>query len=461
MKSTSKLVNVTRQKDSRTYNGAVTHSTSLNNVVDLFFIAGASRNIGEQEIVTMLERSAAEDLGLTLKVIFWAGDIRGGAGERRFLRIALSWLEQRWPSVLEGNLINVPYYNRWDSLFHLKTDKIFEVISAALSEGNGLCAKWLPRKKQYDNFGARLRKHFGITAKQYREDIVALSKTVEQKMCSKEWGGIDYKTVPSVAMNKYRKAFKRNDESRFTQYIDSVNKGETKINASAIFPHDIYKKVDRSCDAAAIEAQWNALPDYMAGNNERILPVCDVSGSMCGDPMAISVALGLYISERNRGVFKDAFVTFSERPQMHYLKGSVVDRMCQLSRADWGYNTNLNAVFQLLLTRAAQEGCSEEDMPTTILIISDMEFDSCSHFTNYEAIKGSYELAGYTLPKIVFWNVNGRSENVPTPSDKEGVALVSGASPAIIQSVLTGKTFTPFDIMLETLNSERYDRVQI
>jgi hypothetical protein len=299
----------------------------------LFFIAGASRNMSEQDVRTMLERAASEDLGLTLRVIFWAGDIRGGAGERRFFRIALSWLENRYPTILEGNLVNVPHFNRWDSLFHLKTDKVFEVISDALGKGNGLCAKWLPRKKQYNNFAARLRKHFGISAKEYRQDIVQLSKTVEQHMCKREWGAIEYKTVPSVAMNKYRKAFKRNDESRFTQFIERVHEGKEKINASAIFPHDIYKAVERGEDARAVEAQWNALPNYMVDTDERILPVCDVSGSMIGDPMAISVALGVYISERNKGPFKDAFVTFSERPRMHFLQGTLLNRLNSSSRS--------------------------------------------------------------------------------------------------------------------------------
>lgn len=461
MESTSKLVNVTRQEDARTYNNAVTHSTSLNSVVDLFFIAGASRNMNPAQICRMLEAAWVEDAELTLRVIFWAGDIRGGAGERRFFRIALAWLESRYPETLEKNLTNVPHFNRWDSLFHLNTDKIFEVISDALAEGNGLCAKWLPRKKQYENFAARLRKHFGISAKQYRQDIVALSKTVETQMCAKQWKEIEYKKVPSVAMNKYRKAFKRNDETRFTQYIDAVTKGDEKINASAIFPHDIYKAWDRGDDARALEAQWGALPNYMEETAERILPVCDVSGSMWGDPIAISVALGLYLSERNTGPFQDAFVTFSECPQMNYLKGTLVQRIEQLRRADWGMNTNLNEVFQLILMRAAQTGCTEEDMPTTVLVISDMEFDACGTFTNYETIKGAYELAGFQLPKLVFWNVNGREGNVPVSAKTKNVALVSGASPAIVKSVLSGQDFTPRGVMIETVGNERYDRVTV
>lgn len=461
MESSAKLVNATRQKDALTDNQAVTHSTSLNSVVDLFFIAGASRAMNEESIISMLERAWVEDAQLTLKTIFWAGDIRGGAGERRFFRIALKWLENNHFDDLIKNLYHVPEYNRWDSLFHLETQEALELIRKALDEGNGLCAKWMPRKKQHNNFADKFRRYVNADAKTYRKNIVELSKTVEQQMCAKEWSKIKYEQVPSVAMNKYRKAFSRNDESRFVRYIESVNKGETKINAGAIFPHDIYRSLRTGGDEKSINAQWNALPDYLADSNERMIPVCDVSGSMCGLPIEISVSLGIYLSERNKSVFKDAFITFSGNPKMEYLKGDFVSRCRQLSRAHWDMNTDLNKVFELILSKAIDNDLSQEDMPTTILIISDMEFDYCGRLTNYEKIVQNYEDAGYEIPKIVFWNVNGREGNVPVNAKKKNVGLVSGCSPAIVKSVLTGDTFTPESIMKKVLLSERYEPIKL
>jgi len=466
MKSQSKFVNSMRQEDARTVNGALTNSTSLNSIVDLFFIAGASRSMDPSDIKSMLTAAWVDDKVLTLRLIFWAGDIRGGAGERRFFRIALEWLHKKYPKFFEAVYTFVPEYNRWDSLFSFQEKNILQFIYHNLvEEKDGLLAKWMPRKKQYNNFASAFRKAFEMSHKEYRKLIVSLSDTVEQKMCAKEFKAIEYSAVPSVAMSRYRNAFYRNDEDRFSEYITAVTSGEEKINASAIFPHDVIKSYlygdDRSADA--IVAQWNALPDYLADTDIRFLPVCDVSGSMCGLPMTISVALGLYLSERNQSVFKDAFITFSKRPEMQYLVGTLTERIDQLSTADWGMNTNLTAVFDLVLSKAIDGKIDPEDMPDNLLIISDMEFDSAVGYgrddTNYNALRDSYSRAGFTMPQLVFWNVNGRRGNVPVSEKTKNVALVSGASPSIIKSILTGKDFTPVGIMKETLNDERYDPI--
>lgn len=481
MKSKSRLVNQTRQKDALTANNAVTHSTSLNNVIDLFFIAGASRNISDTDIENMLEKAWSENSILTLKCIFWAGDIRGGAGERRFFRVALKWLKKRHPDTFNKNFKKVPEYNRWDSLFLFNEKPVLDYIYKALTEEkNNLCAKWMPRKKQYDNFASTFRKTFNLTPKEYRKMIVKLSNTVEQKMCNKEWDEIEYPQVPSVAMNKYRQAFLRHDKERFNMYIEDVQKGKEKINAGAIFPHDILKKVislfttnivfggnvkinkKELENPDAIVAQWNNLPNYMKGNREKILPICDVSGSMfCMHnlPISISLALGLYLSERNEGLFKDAFITFSENPKMEYLKGDFYDRVQQLASSEWGMNTNLTAVFQLILNRAVKNHLTPKEMPDKLLIISDMEFDSCSDLTNYEQILREYASAGYKVPKIIFWNVNGRPGNVPVCSKTKNVALVSGASPTIMTSILGGEDFSPESVMKKTLKHDRYKEI--
>jgi hypothetical protein len=225
----------------------------------------------------------------------------------------------------------------------------------------------------------------------------------------------------------------------------------------------IYRqKVNASEDVVrAVEAQWGALPNYMEGSKERILPVCDVSGSMYnGNGLAIkvSLALGLYISERNEGIFKDALVTFSASSKMHYLQGSLSQRIAQISEDNM--NTDLQSVFSLLLQTAVKHNIPESEMPTKLLIISDMEFDYVgAHNTNLDRIKDFYATKGYTMPEIIFWNVNGRPNNVPTHAHDPRIGLVSGFSPSILQSILLGAIETPLQLMKRTVNAERYLKI--
>jgi len=287
--------------------------------------------------------------------------------------------------------------------------------------------------------------------------LVSMTKVVETQMCANEWSEINYSQVPSVAMNKHRNAFFNRDGQRYAEYIADVQAGKQKINASVLFPHQLYQAIQNGENADAVEAQWNALPNYMEGSTERIIPVCDVSGSMEGLPMDVSISLGIYISERNEGIFKDAFLTFSERPEMNYLKGSLSERMRQLQRADWGMSTNLQATFDLILNSAVRESLPEDEMPTKILIISDMEFNSaCRGGSNLDSIKAKYSDAGYKMPEIVFWNVNGRLGNVPASAKDSGIGLVSGFSPSILKSVLQGEIYSPEQLMLDTVDTARY-----
>ena len=331
-----------------------------------------------------------------------------------------------------------------------------------------LLAKWLSRKGYEFN---KVRKYLGLNPKEYRKLIVGLSNTVEQKMCAKSWDAITYPHVPSVAMNKYRKAFLKNDTNRFNEFIGLVHEGKEEIKAGVLFPHQLYQAYKNHEDQRAVEAQWINLPDYMVDSNERVLPICDVSGSMTTGlggskvtPMSVSVALGVYISERNKSIFKDAFITFSSNPTMQYLKGSLYERLRQLETAEWGMSTDLEAVYRLILNKAVSAGLSESDMPTKLLIISDMEFNSCARNGNDTALKmisRMYSEAGYKMPEIIFWNVNGRLGNVPSKYDQKGVGLVSGFSPSILKSVLQGNIDTPESLMLRTVMSERYEPITI
>jgi len=339
-----------------------------------------------------------------------------------------------------------------------------------------LLAKWLSRKGTEAN---KIRKFLGLTPKEYRKLIVSLSSTVEQLMCSKHFDVINYEHVPSVAMNKYRKAFYKRDPNRFVDYIDNVKKGVSKICAGAIYPYQLYDaflKSKSEIDTKAIEAQWYSLPNYMEGTKDKIMPMIDTSSSMTwygGIPSRVAWSLGVYISERNESIFKDAFMTFATNSQMIYLKGSVSERFRTIARAPWGGTTSVESAFNLLLGKAIENNLTQEDMPTVLLILSDMQFDPSK--TNYkhtslEMIKSKYAAAGYKVPKIIYWNLRAEKNNVTASSFDENVALVSGYSPSTLKSILLGddvqnedepKKETPYETMMKTISSDRYESVTI
>lgn len=297
-------------------------------------------------------------------------------------------------------------------------------------------------------------------------------------MCAKEWSKIDYSKLPSKAMSDLMKAFSKNDLERFQSYLTSVEKGEAKINAGAVYPYDVVKNLKQGNTKGA-NVQWDALPNYMETSEERILPVVDVSGSMetpAGQNatvtcMDVAISLGLYISERNVGPFKDAFITFSESPKLQVLGGTLSERYNQLARADWGMSTNLESVFKVILSKAIASKVAEQEMPTMVLILSDMEFNSATNSyrstsawnpTAQEMIRKMYEEAGYKMPSIVYWNIQSRGDNnKPVQFDTNGTALVSGFSPALLTNLLGGKDMTPFSMMMSVIDSERYSVITV
>jgi hypothetical protein len=291
-------------------------------------------------------------------------------------------------------------------------------------------------------------------------------------MCSKQWDSINFSHVPSLASARYQKAFGRNAPESYSAYIRELQKPESerdprvKINASAVYPYDVVKSVV-SGNAAVADEQWKALPNYVG--DARILPMVDVSGSMGSlgygnvQPIDVAVSLGIYLSEKNTSEFKDLFLTFSECPRMCALQGSLTQRVQQLERADWGMSTNLHAAFDEVLRVAVQGRVAQEDMPEVLLILSDMQFDSCTRFDDnaQQMIRRKYEQAGYSMPRIVFWNLSpyGNS-NTPVRFDDAGVCHVSGFSPAIMKTVLSVEeleNFTPYNVMVQTLETERYN----
>jgi len=459
-------------QEARTDNGMKARKSTANACVDFFYAVGASRG---KDVIPQFIAAYVENREVALRIALWARDVRGGAGERQIFRDILNYLENTDADASQSLLAKAPELGRWDDLLVTKTAeaKAFAnaVISHALKAGNGLCAKWMPRKGER---AVELRKFLGLSPKAYRKLLVGLTKVVETQMCAKDWDNINFSHVPSLAAARYRNAFQRNTPE-FTKYVESLVKGDAdvKVNAGAVYPYDVTKSVIGNyynalteTENAFIEKQWGAMENFIG--DASLLPMIDVSGSM-GCPaggnakltcMQVAISLGLYCADKNTGVFKDTFLTFSGNPQLQKVSGSIVQKLGQIRRADWGMNTNVIAAIDKILQVALQGNVPQEQMPKMLVIFSDMQFDRCAQFDDsaMQAFTRRYESAGYEMPKIVFWNLNG-ANNVPVKSTEAGVALVSGFSPALMKALLSNELekFTPESIMLKTVMVERYD----
>lgn len=456
----SKLISALRTEDALTANGAVTHSSTDSALLDLFAIGGSLRNVDESTIIGVWTKAYAESNKLALQMLLWIRDARGGAGERRTFRVIYGWLKKYAPEHATMLAERVPTVGRWDDLWKSGpvSERELELIASNLE--NPLLCKWLPRRGDFFQQLA-YKKEWSLGT--LRKHLAAVSKTVEQFMSANKWGQITYEHVPSKAMSIYNGAFGRHDKGRFDTYVTSVTKGETKINASVLFPYDLILAASKNKNAAVVEAQWKALPNY-ANTDENILVVADTSGSMGSfgttvlAPIHASISLAMYTAERNKGIFKDTFITFSAHPELQMLAGNFMNRIAQLSRAAWGMNTDIQAVFSLILDKAKKFNVPAEEMPTKIIIVSDMEFDACASNrseTNFNEIRKLYLASAYEMPALIFWNVNGRPGNNPVKLSNKNVALVSGYSPSIIPSIL-GESISPYDVMMKTIDKERY-----
>ena len=476
----SRLAEALQTKNTTTKNGMTTSSSSLNECVNLFFSIGAMRGKSSTKVIELFSKAFNENPRTAMRILFWSRDVREGAGERQIFKDIMSYLAENHPEVVKVNLDLIPEYGRWDDVQVLfgtsLEDDVITLLVQGLKDANGLAAKWMPRKGLVFN---KVRKSLKVNPKELRKLIVSLSNTVEQKMCSKRWTEIEYPKTPSLAMSRYTKAFGRNDGERFSEFIESLKKGEVKVNAGALYPYDVTKNL-RFGNKDLANEQWKALPNWMEGSKELILPMVDVSGSMSctvgGNPnltcMEVAISLGMYISERNEGSFKDMFMTFSSKPQIHKLLGPLSDRYNQLARADWGMSTNLEAAFKKILDQAVRFNISQDEMPSKVLILSDMEFDSATgsgwrsesdwNLSAMEMVDEMFTNAGYVRPGIIFWNLHSNGGNFPASFDETGTALISGFSPSILKSVLSNPdSLTPVNIMNETVNSERYEPVTV
>ena len=480
----------------RTENGALAHKSTRSMVYDMFALGGAYRKRSDEDCILLFKNALEENESLAMKCLFYLADCRGGQGERRFFRVCFKWLANNYPEVVLRNLENVPEYRRWDDILYalvgtrleqtaldfIKTQLVLDLESKTPS----LLAKWLPSEnassKSTKRMGNIVRTHLGVTHKQYRKILSVLRERiniVERLMSANEWDKIEFDKIPSKAGLVYKNAFARRDLIA-KKYEAFVKSEKTTVNAKTLYPYEVVAQaVGTNCrwgynfaqlsdvDRAAIEKYWNNLPDYLNGADCKMMCVVDTSGSMTGSeasaPLNVAISLGMYCAERIGGPFKNHYISFSSRPQLIKIEGvDFVDKVRRIYKTNLCSNTNIEATFDLLLNIATNPATKAEDIPETIVIISDMQIDSMAYRwternagTEMERIRAKWESAGVKCPKLVYWNVDARNNTIL--DNGPNVTFVSGMSPVIFEQVITGTT--GYDLMLKKLMSERYAKV--
>jgi len=499
-----------------TENGAFGYRSTGKALLDLNFSIPQMRRMDALEIQSKWEAAYKENPELAMRWLFFLRDVRGGMGERRTFRIILKWMANVHPGeirklICTDNMFTqyvgeiIPFYGRWDDLMDLCSNegvsrKVYAAIKKQLDKdvanmktGNpvSLLAKWLPSlttNKKTNKAARKLCKKIGMLETPYRQTVSQLReylKVTEVKMSHRQWGEIDYSKVPSRAAMIYSKAFDRHDSERYQRFINAVNKGEQKINAGTLFPHEIVHRLKEakynSMDVETFEALWKNLPNTVEGGNTIVIR--DGSGSMgigvdrTSNVRAIDIAdaLSIYFAERLSGEFHNKLITFSERPQFvqfderHTTLASKLDHLRHYTEAS---NTNIEAVFRLILQTAVTNKLSQDELPANLLLISDMEFDGCATTDSgylrsgvgnarlFDVTAQEYAKYGYKIPRVVFWNVNSRTGAIPMVENDLGVALVSGFSINLAKMVMSGKT-DPYECMVDQLENARYDPVSL
>lgn len=470
-----------------TENNSLTHKSTLNKVLDLFALGGSYNNRSDDDCVTLFKRALKEDESLALKCLFYLRDVISGQGCRRFFRICYKWLAKNYPDIARRNHTQIAEYGRFDDLIYCLIDTpleedmlstIYEQLNTdILSDTPSLCAKWMPSincsSKEAKRIANIFCDYFYLTPAQYRKMLSKLRKRInvlERLMSANEWNNIEFDKIPSRAGMKYRNCFMRRAETsaRYRAFMEDTH---TTVNASVLDPVNIAREVFNKrfdeqfsdVERAVLQKYWDNLKDYYNGREENGIAVVDVSGSMIGTPLCAAVSMGAYIAERGHGPFANHFITFSREPELVEFEGvDIVDKFQRCAKADWGYDTNIQAVFELLLDTAIKNRTKPADMPSRLYIFSDMEFDEgiglgeekCN--TLLEAIAKQWKKYGYELPSVIFWNLDARQDNIPALEGR--FSYISGFSMNMIEAILSGKT--GYDLMLEKLLSERYEVIR-
>lgn len=504
----NKLLNAVKEATNvtRTENGAVTRNTTMSALLDLFGTGAAYRTRSESDCIVLFQKAFDENPIYALKCLFYLRDVRGGQGERRFFRVVTKWLADNKTTVMKRNLKYVPEFGRWDDLYAfigtaLEKDA-FDLMGEQFvldlqCKTPSLLAKWLKSENtssaQSRALATKTRKAFGLTPREYRKSLSVLRARInvlERLMSAGQWDKIEFDKIPSKAGLVYRNAFARHDIERMradknaVAYKDFMQDKNTKVNAKALYPYEVVAKAtdysgmsgwdwhygrNNPIERAAINKYWDNLEDYFNGASLDALCMIDTSGSMWGSdasaPINVAISIGLYAAERARGPFHGHYISFSSRPQLIETYGSdFVDKVRRIYSTNLCENTNIEAAFDMLLDTAIKSHCRQSDLPKTIIVVSDMQFDrqrsyyGNSNATLMENIAYKWQRAGYQMPELVYWNVQARGNNVIPMQAKDGITFVSGFSPVLFEQIMKGKT--GYDLMMDKLNSERYECIR-
>ena len=488
-----------------TENGAVTHKSTNSALLDLFAMGASYRKRSDEDCILLFKNAYEENPVYALKCLFYIADIRGGQGERRFFRTCMKWLASYDTEAVRRNLRHIPEYRRWDDLYifigtPLEADALqFMKEQFALDitcKTPSLLGKWLKSENassyQTKVLARKTASAFGMTPKQYRKTLSALRQKInvlERLMSAGKWDEIEFDKIPSKAGLKYKNAFAKHDiermksERNVQSYEDFAKDTNTKVNAKTLYPYEVVEKglnvmgckgwywnnsgasMD-NVDRLMVNKYWDNLADYFNGANFNALAVVDTSASMRGTPINVAISLGMYCAEKAKGPFAGHYVSFSSRPQLIKTEGvDFCDKIARIYATNLCQNTNIEATFDMLLNTAIANRCSQADLPQNLIVISDMEFDagtSCwrgfDTLTLMESIRKKWAAHGYDLPKLIYWNVDARKNNIPEDIGCGLVSYVSGFSPSIFQTIMSGKTGV--ELMMEKLDSERYAVIQ-
>ena len=477
----------------RTENGAVALNTTSDARLDLFGVIGALRGADQVRIERLFSEAYRADPLFATKIAFYARDIRGGLGERETFRTIIRYMARMHPEALRPNLDLIGVYGRYDDLYCLIGTPLEEEMWAVMKEqfeedrrsletgkAVSLLAKWIKTadasSEKTRKLGILTARKLGYSVYDFKRIVRALRRrigVIETLMTEGRWDEIRYPEVPSRAMMIYRNAFRRHDGERYEQFVNRAVCGQEKIHAGTLYPYDIVEKVAPRLGCyfsastlnndPALEAQWRQLPDY-AEPGTNALVIADTSGSMTGRPMATSVGLAVYFAERNRGAYHNMFMSFSGTSRIQVLRGeTLAQKISSINMDDWSNNTNLHAAFEHVLNIAIRNHVPQEEMPKSLIVISDMEIDFCGDrdWTFYEMMEEMYRMNGYIIPNIIFWNVASRNDVFHADKNRKGVQLASGQSAAVFRQVMQTVGMNPVEAMEKIINSERYEAITV
>ena len=522
-------------------NGMPSHASSASPLLDLFI--KLVRDLPEEDlkdkvstILTIVKTTGDSRLLSDLFVlVFQTRDCRGGKGEKMlFYRLFLE-LYKEYPRTVVSLLRVIPTYGyykdflillemiaslrsnlEFGDLFGLKIAMIDLYAAQLLKDKKeldssvgtetvpklSLAAKFAPREGKHfeEAYKMLVRKLFGKSPRaqeKYRKLVVPLTKTLEVPevlMCARLYDEINFKNVPSLCLNRFRKAFlnelvtkkggrpvplSESEKETGNRHPDDPKRVQCRKNLQwasvqgkvcgrVLQPHELVSQLMKNPDISATEsfvydAQWRQIhesvsigisklvgtSDSTGINLGKLVPLVDVSGSMKGIPMQVAIALGILVSERSEGSFNDRFITFHEHPTWVSLKGcnSLRDKVVKTEAAPWGGSTNFEAALEMILEVAIEHRLSPEEIPD-LIVFSDMQFNQAGKYgeTMHDVITRRFAEAGvkicgtpYRAPKIIYWNLRGDTRGVPVEANTPNTQMLSGFSPSLLKLLLDGE----------------------